>query len=281
MNAFSQDVVRLPPPSAPIRSGDAYSRSLPVINGSGVVNCAVNTAQCVMSFCKVVLSSSPGSGSKCVVVAMSAIKSEAKLALWRSGMKSWCICDGGCITGFVDIIFCQEKLYMLSFNESNVNLFAFEISDDDDCLMVSSVECREIERPVVIGGYCETWSIVEWRGKILMLVAYTHDAELWQQITDVRVFEADLSTNPVRIIEIESLDGDCICLSPCSSKSFRSCDYDGVEGDLIYCIYPDKNVFVYNMKDGTTAPVAADIPEYKFWAPDGRLMNPTWLFPPE
>ena len=92
-----------------------------------------------------------------------------------------------------------------------------------------------------------------------------------------------MSTNPIRLIEIESLDGDFICLSTCSSKSFRSCDYDVVEGDLIYfidgCIYPDR--FVYNMKDGTTAPVAADIPEYKFWAPDGRLMNPTWLFPPE
>ncbi|RLM69141.1 hypothetical protein C2845_PM17G12660 [Panicum miliaceum] len=113
MNPFSQDVVRLPPPSAPVRSGDAYSRSLPVINGSGVVNCAVNTAQCVMSFGKVVLSSSPDSGSKCVVVAMSVIKNEAKLALWRSGM-----------------------------------------------------------------------------------------SEFWQQ--DVRVFEADLSTNPVRLIEMRA-----------------------------------------------------------------------------
>ena len=149
--------------------------------------------------------------------------------------------------------------------------------------MVSRVECREIEQPVGMDAYCEMWSIVEWRGKLSMLVAYTHDAEFWQLITDVRVFEANLSTNPVRLIEIESLDGDCICLSPCSSKSFRSCDYDVVEGDLIYFIdgfiYPDR--FVYNMKDGTMAPVAADIPEDKFWAPNGKLMNPTWLFPPE
>ena len=59
--------------------------------------------------------------------------------------------------------------------------------------------------------------------------------------------------------------------------------YDETGEDLIY--FTDDNLchekFVYNMKDGTTAPVAADIPEYKFWAPDGRLMNPTWLFPPE
>jgi len=283
MNAFSQDVVRLPPPSAPIHSGDAYSRSLPVINGSGVVKCAFNTAHCVMSFSKVVLSSSPDSGSKCVVVAISVVKSEAKLALWRSGMKSWCVCDGGCITEFIDIIFCQEKLYMLSVSESTGNLLAFEISDDDDCLMVSRVECREIEQPVGMDAYCEMWSIVEWRGKLLIVVTYSCDAEFWQQITDVRVFEADLSTNPIRLIEIESLDGDFICLSTCSSKSFRSCDYDVVEGDLIYfidgCIYPDR--FVYNMKDGTMAPVAADIPEDKFWAPNGKLMNPTWLFPPE
>jgi hypothetical protein len=200
------------------------------------------------------------------------------------------VCDSGCITKFIDIIFCQEELYMLSISESTANLFAFEISDDDDCLMVSRVECREIEWPVVMDSYREMWSIVEWRGKLLIVATCSHDAEFWQQITDVRVFEADLSTNPVRLTEIESLDGDCICLSPCSSKSFRSCDYDGVQDDLIYFIdgyiYPDKNAcsfgrFVYSMKDGTMAPVAADIPEHKLRAPDGRLMNPTWLFPPE
>ncbi|RLM58245.1 uncharacterized protein C2845_PM18G10490 [Panicum miliaceum] len=152
--------------------------------------------------------------------AASVIKSEAKLALWRSGMKSWCVCDGGCITKFIDIIFCQEKLYMLSISESTANLFAFEISDDDDCLMVSRAECREIEWPVVMDSYREMWSIVEWLGKLLIVATYSHDAEFWQQITDVRVFEADLSTNPVRLTEIESLDGDCICLSPCSSKRF-------------------------------------------------------------
>ncbi|RLM69102.1 hypothetical protein C2845_PM17G12700 [Panicum miliaceum] len=201
----------------------------------------------------------------------------------RSGMKSWCVCDGGCIIESVDIIFCQEKLYMLSISESTANLFAFEISDDDDCLMVSRVECREIdERPVVMDSYRDMWGIVEWRGKVLIVATYSHDAEFQQKITDVRVFEADLSTNPVRLTEIESLDGDCICFSPCSSKSFRSCDYDGVEGDLIYFIDGCSfDSFVYNMKDGTLAPVAADIPEHKLRASDGRLMNPTWFFPPE
>ena len=183
---------------------------------------------------------------------------------------------------------------MLSINESTVNLFAFEISDDDDCLMVSRVECREIERPVVMDGYCEMWSIVEWRGKLSMLVAYTHDAEFWQLITDVRVFEANLSTNPVRLIEIESLDGDCICLSPCSSKSFRSCDYDGVEGDLVYfvdqyskyeyegdCFNPSYDTFVYNVRNGTTRPFAVKLSPHNFGAPRGKLDVPLWLLTPK
>ena len=88
-------------------------------------------------------------------------------------MKSWRVCDGGCITEFIDIIFCQEKLDMLSVSESTGNLLAFEISDDDDCLMVSSVECREIEQPVGMDAYCEMWSIVEWRGKLLIVVTYS------------------------------------------------------------------------------------------------------------
>ncbi|CAO2142219.1 unnamed protein product [Urochloa humidicola] len=38
MKAFSRDVIRLPPPSAAARPMDAYSRSLPIVNGSGMVN---------------------------------------------------------------------------------------------------------------------------------------------------------------------------------------------------------------------------------------------------
>ena len=73
-----------------------------------------------------------------------------------------------------------------------------------------------------------------------------------------------------------------------ASPSVRQ--YDGVGGDLIYfidgCISPDKNArafdtFVYNVKDGTMAPFGTDIPEDKLQAPDGMLMHPTWLFPPE
>ena len=45
MNAFYQDVVRLPPPSVNTHSLDAYSKSLPIANGSGAVQCTVNDAQ--------------------------------------------------------------------------------------------------------------------------------------------------------------------------------------------------------------------------------------------
>ncbi|CAO2142222.1 unnamed protein product, partial [Urochloa humidicola] len=196
INPFSRVVIRLPPPSAANRLADTCSRSLPIVNGSGVVNCAIKARQCVMSFCKVILSCSPNSGSKCVVAAISLVNSEAKLAIWRSGMKSWCVCDGWCITRFFDIIFCQGNLYLLTIGEFTAKLFVFEISDDDR-LIVSQVECREIERPKIKGCHMETWAIAEWRGKLLIVVTYSDDAEfwVWQRITKIRVFEVDFSTN--------------------------------------------------------------------------------------
>ena len=75
----------------------------------------------------------------------------------------------------------------------------------------------------------------------------------------------------MRFTRIDSLEGDCIFISPCNRKSFRSCHYSGGEGDL-----------AYNMKDGTVAPFAADIPEDKVQTADGKLIGlSTWLFPPE
>jgi len=249
-----------------------------------------------MLFRKVVLSSSPQPGiTGCVVAAISMIEDATKLALWRPGMKSWCVCHGSCVPKFTDVIFCQGKLYMLSCGELTTDLFSLELSEDDDDdsgLIVSRIDCREIEWPEVTDGYHQNWSMVEWRGKLLIVATYTSDvdAEIWQGIVEVRVFEASLSTDPVRFTEIKSLDGDCVFISPCNSKAFRSCQCDGVEDDRIYFIDgylpPDKNArpfdkFVYNMKEGTMAPFAADIPEDKLQAPDGMLMHPTWLFPPE
>uniref|UniRef100_K3ZNK6 KIB1-4 beta-propeller domain-containing protein n=1 Tax=Setaria italica TaxID=4555 RepID=K3ZNK6_SETIT len=215
MKAFSRDVVRPPPPSAGARHVDAYSWSLPIVNGSGVVNCAINA-------------------TVCVAVGISIIKSAAKLAFWQSGMKSWCISS-----------------------EFTIDVFAFEISEDNIGMIVSRVERFIFELPE---------SGVE---NLIIVATYSGGTEYGHMIDETRIFEADLSTNPVRFTEIQNLDGDCIFISPCSSKSFRSC-HDGVGEDLIYFIdgnlCPEK--FVYSMKDGTMAPVAAHGSEDKFWAAD-------------
>lgn len=291
VNTFSRDVVRLPPPSAATHFVDAYSRSLPIINGSGVVHCTIHAAQYVMSFCKVVLSSSPDAGSECIVVAFSVHRNGAKLAVWRPGMTSWCVCHGGCISKFSDIAFYQGKLYMLS--KLTTNLFAFEITEDGCGLMVSRVERCVAELPEVKDSYGQRWNIVEWRGKLLLVVRYLGGGgggEGWHNICKVGVFVVDLSTSPLGFSEINSLDGNCIFISPCSSKSFPACQYEEVEDDVVYFIdghlYPAKNAppldkFVYNMRDGTMAPFAADLSEDNFWAPDGKLMSPTWFFPSE
>ncbi|RLM58358.1 uncharacterized protein C2845_PM18G10430 [Panicum miliaceum] len=290
MDAFSRDVVWLPPPSVATHFIDQYSRSLPIANGSGAVHCTVNAAQYVMSFCKVVLSSSPDPGSRCVVAAISVHRSAAKLALWRPGMTSWCVCHGGCISKFSDIALYQGKVYI--FNKLTTNLFVFDISEDDSGLMVSRAERCVTKLPEVKGSYGQRWNMVEWHRKLLLVVTYL-GAEGWHNICKIGVFELDLSTNPFSLTEINSLDGDCIFISPCSSNSFRACQYDGVEDDLIYFIdggpgglFPAKNGppfhrFVYSMRDGTMAPFAAEIPEDNLRALDGSLMNPTWLFPSE
>ncbi|KAL6653988.1 hypothetical protein ACP70R_007453 [Stipagrostis hirtigluma subsp. patula] len=287
-NAFSRDIFHLPPPSVSTHVLDAYSKSLPIINGSGVLHCTVNAAEYVMSFSKVVLSSSPDSGSKCAVAAISVHRSAAKLALWQPGMTSWCVCHGGCISKFSDIAFFQGKIYM--FSKLTTNLFVFDIAEDDSDLMVSRVERCVTELPAVKDSYGQRWNIVEWHGKLLLVVTHLGGAEGWHNICKIGVFEVDLSTNPFRFTEINSLDGDCIFISPCSSKSLRAGYYDGVDGDLIYFIdgglYTAKNAppfdkFVYNMRDGTMAPFATEIPEHNLRAQDGRLMNPTWLFPSE
>ncbi|KAL6653982.1 hypothetical protein ACP70R_007447 [Stipagrostis hirtigluma subsp. patula] len=167
------------------------------------------------------------------------------------------------------------------------SLFVFEIMENDSGLIVSRVERCVIELPAVKDSYRQSWNIVEWHGKLLLVVTYFCDTKYWNGISKVRVFEVDLGTNPVRLIEINSLDGDCIFISPCSSKSFRACQYDGVKDDLIYFIdysfFPGPDAtfdkFVYNMRDGTVAPFAAGILEKNLRAPDGRLMDPTWFFP--
>ncbi|CAL4992078.1 unnamed protein product [Urochloa decumbens] len=157
------------------------------------------------------------------------------------------------------------------------------LQGDNNGMIVSRVERIVFELPEATGNYNEMWRIVEWRGKLLIVASYSVDTEFGHVIVEVRVFESDFTTNPVRFTEIVSLDGDCIFISPSSSKSFCSCDYDGVGEDLIYFIdgnlCPEK--FVYNMKDGMMAPLVADGPEDKFWTPDDGPKIATWLFPTE
>ncbi|CAL4980223.1 unnamed protein product [Urochloa decumbens] len=274
-----RDLDRRAPPHPAAGEGNEGGRHLPL--RALVRGVARGREQCVTSFGKVILSSSPGSGSKCVAVAISRVKSAAKLALWRSGMKTWCLCDGACITDFMDIVFCHGKLYVLSSSEFTMDLFAFEISEDNNGMIVSRVERFVFELPEVNDNFSGTCRIVEWRGKLLIVAAYSGDTEFGHMIVEVRVLEADFGTNPVRFTEIVSLDGDCIFISPCSSKSFRSCGYDGVGEDLIYFIDLCPEKFVYNMKDGMMAPIIADGSEDKFWAPYDRPKTATWLFPTE
>ncbi|TVU00379.1 hypothetical protein EJB05_54200, partial [Eragrostis curvula] len=288
MNFFSWEIIHLPPPPPDTPLAEACSRSLPVINGSGAVDCTVH-AKCLMSFHKVILSSSPDSASSCVVAAFSFHMLTPKLALWRPGMTSWCVCDGSCITAFSDIAFYQGKLYM--FSMLDLDIFSFEISEDDSGLIVSRIEHCVMEKlPKPNGTYIRRSKIVEWHGKLLLVVPFFTGAECWQNIRKIGVFEVDLSPNPARFIEINSLDGDCIFISPCSSKPFCVSQYDGGEDDLLYfidsCIFPRRNAphydkFVYSMKDGTVVPFAAAISEKNLQVPDGRPMYPTWLFPSE
>lgn len=203
-------------------------------------------------------------------------------------MTSWCICYGGCISKFSDVAFYHGKFYVLS--KLTTNLFAFEITEDDCGMMVSRVERCVTELPQVKDSYGQRWNMVEWHGKLLLVVRYIGGSEGWHNICKVSVFVVDVSTNPFSFTEINSLDGDCIFISPCSSMSFPASQYDGIEDDLVYFIdgylFPAKNGppfdrFVYNMRDCTLAPFAADISDDNFRAPDGRLMSPTWFFPSE
>ncbi|KAL6653981.1 hypothetical protein ACP70R_007446 [Stipagrostis hirtigluma subsp. patula] len=298
MNAYSWEVIHLPPPSTDIHPGPsvqlncagACSRFLPIINGSGKVYCA-SAGRYVMSFSKVQLSSSPDSGSKCVVAAISLHMYLPKLALWRPGMTSWCVCDCGCINMLCDIAFYQGKLYIFSKSKATLSLFVFEISEDDSGLMVSHVERCATEELPKAGSPNVCWKIVEWHGKLLLVAKiYSFGANCWQNISKIRVFEVVLSTNPVTFTEINTLDGDCVFISPCSSMSFRACQYGGVKDDLLYfvdaVVSPTRNVplfdkFVYNMRDGTMAPFAASISDENLQAPNCKPLYPTWLFPSE
>ncbi|CAM0873905.1 unnamed protein product [Alopecurus aequalis] len=289
LNAFSHKVVHLPHLSAfNFFNYSCYTTStLRIINGSGVLHCLVSAREYTMSFHNVVLSASPDSGSKCIVAATSGMDT-TKLALWRQGMRSWCVCKADCFAGRNDLAFYQGKLYMLS--RSTLCLLAFEIEEDDRGVMVSHVEQCMVELRGCVDPIGKNYNLVEWRGKLLVIIRYstttTPDDE--RNILQVKVFSLDFSTNPCALSQIHSLDGECIFVDSCSSRSFPADLYDGVQGDIIYflddhnyyaCFDPSYDTFVYNMRDGTVTPFAVELSPGNFGAPEDNLAHPVWFFP--
>lgn len=130
LNAFSQDVVRLPHPCA-FHFFDYLCKVIPIFNTSAVICCTIHERQYAMQFNKVVLSALPHSGSKCIVAATAA----HKLALWRPGMTSWCVCESRDIYGPGDIAFYKGKLYIVL--NYTADLFSFELEEDDRDISVS------------------------------------------------------------------------------------------------------------------------------------------------
>lgn len=57
---------------------------------------------------------------------------------------------------FMDVVFWQGKLYMLSSSEFTIDVFAFEISEDNIGMIVSRVERFIFELPEVTDNYNET-----------------------------------------------------------------------------------------------------------------------------
>ncbi|RLM58685.1 hypothetical protein C2845_PM18G10440 [Panicum miliaceum] len=168
MNAFSHEVVHLPHLSSFNHGLSGYSRKalpiIPVNNGFGEVYFTTNDKY-TMSLHKVVLSASPDSGSKCIVVASSFHTITQTLALWQPGMKSWHVCDGLPIVGPKDFAFYQGKLYVLL--RFILRLYAFELEEDDHGVVVSRVEHCGIE-PLhehrIQGRGVLSCNIVVWRG---------------------------------------------------------------------------------------------------------------------
>jgi hypothetical protein len=82
------------------------------------------------------------------------------------------VCHGGSISKFSDIALYQGKLYM--FSKITTNLFVFAISEDDSGLMVSRVERCMTKLPEINNKYGQRWNIVEWHGKLLLVVRLPH-----------------------------------------------------------------------------------------------------------
>ena len=165
--------------------------------------------------CTAVLSASPSSGSKYVVVALSYHGVEPAVALWQPGMTSWYRFGNPLINSLMrgDVAFYQGKLYMV--RKHTPNIFAFELREDEQGVNLSCSKHYAIN-PLIIPsktiGYSMRCNIVVWRGKLLLIIRFFsgqfHNMEC--SLRNVEVFALELSTSPCGATQIHNFDGDCI-----------------------------------------------------------------------
>ncbi|KAF0894818.1 hypothetical protein E2562_003702 [Oryza meyeriana var. granulata] len=284
VNAFSRETIHLPQPCA-FHFFDYFSKTLPIVNTSRSIDINIHAPEYPMRFRKVVLSASPDSGSMCIVAAIS----HHTLALWHPGMTSWCVCRSF-IDVTVDIAFYQGRIYMVSTYSPNIlSILFFELEEVDGRVMVSYVE-QCVTKPLTLfeGFQVVQCNIVEWRGKLVLIIRYADSYWAFTKIIrKIGIYALDFSTNPHSFTEINSLGGDCLFISSCSSKSFPGCHYDGAKGDFVYFVSnyrqlpsvdPSFDVLVYNVRDATMTEFPVMVPRDNF----GPFMeNLLWLFPPK
>lgn len=166
-----------------------------------------------------------------------------------------------------------------------LSIMFFQLEEVDGRVMVSYVErCVTQTLPPVEGCAVNEFHIVEWRGKLLLIVMYAN--HVWVENRKIGIYALDFSTNPCSLTEINNLDGDCLFISLRSSKSFPACQYDGAKGDFVYfvsgywqhatSVHHSFDVLVYNVRDATTTRLSVSAPEDNSGPFTNNLL---WLFP--
>ena len=285
VNAFSRETIQLPRPSA-FRLSHCICKTLPIVNTTGSGDIIIQEHEYSVCFRKVVLSGSPSSGSMCTVAAIS----QCILALWHPGMTSWCVCRSFWFDDSADIAFYQGRIYMAmvsTYFPHILSIMFFQLEEVDGRVMVSYVErCVTQTLPPVEGCAVNEFHIVEWRGKLLLIVMYAN--HVWVENRKIGIYALDFSTNPCSLTEINNLDGDCLFISSRSSKSFPACQYDGAKGDFVYFVssfrqqtigvHHSFDILVFNVRDATTAVFPVLVPGDNS---DPFMDNLLWLFPPK
>ncbi|KAJ1276139.1 hypothetical protein BS78_05G191400 [Paspalum vaginatum] len=296
VKAFSTEVVQLPQLSSDLNLSTYTSKRLPFINRFTRVTQVIHfntNDKYVLPTPKVVLSSSPDSGSKYIVAACSASADHMPqpiVALWQPGMMSWHILslhirDGYIMDGPKDLAFYQGKLHILK--RSQPYLFAFELGEDDHGVIVSRVECcmsmlnSPLPMQLCIVSGSMSCNIVVWRGLLLLIIRYYGDRYPRHKVLRVRVFALDISRSPCAVTMIHNLGGDCIFVGSNGCKSFPASLHDTVEGDLIYFIPDDwspYDSFVYNIRNGRMKHFPVNLLSCDLQLPEDVIDFPLWLF---